>query len=117
MEKTLTNIPGLEPSQEVIIQKFGYKSMKEVRNRAVKLEIKNINGKPVEQPSVLMGELQTAFVVFGIKKAPFFKEGMTSEQKWAVVDNDDFDTRIVDYLYPKIAELNNVEKIQELKKK
>ena len=117
MEEEVKNIPGLNENEVVVIRKFGYKSMKKIRNK-VKIEVStDEKGQQTEKPSFSFGDLQLAFFVYGIKSSPFFKEGMSDEEKFAIVDSDDFDTRIVDYLYPLIAALNNIEALEALKKK
>lgn len=117
MEEEIKNIPGLNPEDVVVIRKFGYKSMRKIRNK-VKIEVTtDANGQQVEKPSFNFGDLQLSFFVHGIKSAPFFKEGMSDEQRFSVVDSDDFDTHIVDYLYPKIAAMNSMEDLEALKKK
>jgi hypothetical protein len=118
MEEEVRNIPGLNESDVVVIRKFGYKSMKKIRNK-VEIEVVTdpVTGKQSETPHFSFGDLQLAFFVYGIKTAPFFKEGMSDADKIAVVDSDDFDTQIVDYLYPKISALNSAANLDELKKK
>jgi len=117
VEEEIRNIPGLQESDVVTIRKFGYKSMRKIRNK-VQIEVStDEQGRQTEKPSFSFGDLQLAFFVYGVKSAPFFKEGLSDEEKFAIVDSDDFDTRIVDYLYPKIAALNNLEALEALKKK
>lgn len=118
MEEEVKNIPGLDPESVVVIRKFGFKSMKKIRNR-ITIDVINdpVTGQSVEKPSFNLGDLQLAMFVYGIENAPFFKLEMSDQEKFDVVDSDNFDTRIVDYLYPKIAALNNVAQIDMLKKK
>ena len=117
MEEELRNIPGLAENDIVVIRKFGFKSMKKIRNK-ITIEVINdpVTGQSVEKPKFQLGDLQLAFFVYGIKSAPFFKEGMSDTERFDVVDSDDFDTRVIDYLYPKIAALNNISALEELKK-
>lgn len=116
MDKEITNIPGMQPTDVVILRKFGYKSMKKIRN-LININVEtSSDGKTVEKPSFKFGDLQMAFFIHGIRSAPFFKEKMSDTEKYQVVDSDDFDTRIVDFLYPTITEMNNAETLQGVKK-
>lgn len=105
--KTLNNIPGMEPDQEVVIRKFTYGDKNKLSGKCVKVNMNRPNDLEVD-----LENYKTYTLVYGIVSAPFFN---TTSDKVSAVENLDCDTG--DYLLKEITEYNNMGQITELKKK
>jgi len=119
-EDVLKNVPTLDPEETVVLKKFNWKDVKTVRNLVTSTVIIDPKTKEkLEKVTVNAGDMQEEWFIRGIKSSPFFPEDMDiEERRKQMTTNDKYEwVKLVDYLFPKIQEKNNMEQLQQLQKK
>lgn len=105
-EKVLVNVPGLDPSAEVVIRELGFGSVTRIRAKSVK--------RGAEDADV--GEFQKWLVAYGVKQAPFFEGLPRVEDRAKALDNDCISIRTGDFLFKEIQQICGFIEIQDQKK-
>jgi hypothetical protein len=113
-ERSLTNIPGLQPGEVVVIKKFGYASVNQIRSKSVITRVDPSTKK--EEIIMDIGQYSKWTLVYGIKQANFFIGCLTVNDRASKYDEDVIPAETGDYLLAKIKEFNGLEKADELKK-
>lgn len=113
-EKELTKIPGLPEDEIVVIRKLGFGSLNQLRSKSTAVGVDATNRKM--NANVDTGLYMKWLVVFGIKKAKFFDQCRTFDDKARSIDNDCITAVTGDYLYKQIQDLNGFEGAEETKK-
>ena len=112
--KELTNVPGLEPTDIVVIKKLGYGSLNKLRGNTTNT---NINTQTQKMDvNMNLGEYMKWLVVFGIHKAPFFDKCKDENDKARVIDNDEIEANTGEYIYKEIEAFNGFAGVDEVKK-
>jgi signal peptidase I len=111
----LTNIPGLNPSDIVVIKKYSYGDKCKLASKVANISISKgmrMNQKQIEQElenKIDLWAMQIYPLVYGIETAPFLRPGMTETDKIQAVEHLPGETGA--YLLEKVNELNNGQEI------
>lgn len=110
--KELREIPGLKKEDVVIIKKFNYGEVAELGEKAARIEV--VRNKQMNV-GVNIAAYKVFTLVYGISNAPFFSTGCDKEQ---LIKNLEKETG--EYIFKEITkfnEMDDAEKLEELKKK
>ena len=124
-EKELTNVPGLNPEDVVVIKKMSYGQSARLSDKMINLGVQAevVRNKPKENlnANVKFYELKIYTLLYGLKSAPFYRLDASSKdsaevQKLKCIDELEKETG--DFLFKEINNLNNSEAItDEVEKK
>ena len=109
--KTLSNIPGLKPEDEVVIKKFKYGDKAKIHSSCLDLKI-----SPNSQKASVdfdMGEYKIIVLDRGIVKAPFITQ-IQSKRKF--IEND-MEDETGEFLFKEILEYNKMQDLSDVQKK
>ena len=112
--KELTNVPGLDPGDKVVIRKLGYGSLAKLRGKAAKSEINPVT--KTTSMNIELGSYSKWLLVYGVIEAPFFKNCRDEFDKERVIDNDDIEAETGEFLFKELEALNNFSGMSEAKK-
>ena len=104
-EKTLENVPGLNPDEKVVIKKLGYGGLTKLRGQSTNSQINPVTG--AISASLDLGLFSKWMVILGVKEAPFFKNCKTVDERESVIDNDTVSSDTGEFLFKSIQEFNN----------
>lgn len=118
-EKELTTVPGYE-NQVVVIKKYSYGDKSRLQGRSINTNISKEDLEKEDGDMNMEGTLDLASyriysLIYGIKSAPFFKPGMTEQEKLAVIDNDLTEDAGA-FIYEEITKFNQSKLNVDLKK-
>jgi len=111
--KELTNVPGLEPSDVVLIRKLGPNSMTKLRSKV--MLIKNDKQGNVTSHSDT-GLYQKWLFLYGVVEAPFFKKLWEIEKKEEIFKEDEIDLGAFDFICIELEKLNAPKELLNKKK-
>ncbi len=130
--KELKEVPGLDPKDVVKIKKFSYGDRADLgelclntSNLTLPQQNPTFIGKDKDKNMLEIAKqmgMQFNFknnrlytLVFGIAEAPFFKDGLSVEDKLKIVRDLEFETG--NFLFEEISKINNMGDLTEVKKK
>lgn len=113
-EKELTNVPGMQENEVVVIRKLGFGSMAMLRSKALTT---NVDPKTMGMSATVdMGEWQKWLIALGVKKAPFFGATRSPVDRMKMIENDVVPAVTGEFLFQQIQKFNGLEEVNELKK-
>lgn len=115
-EKELTNVPGLNPDDVVVIKRFSWSQKNKILSKALDISStskavgRNVKENNIESKMDLY-ELRIRTLLYGIKSAPFFiynaaDSNDAMQQKRKIFENDNFAPETGEFLYDAIDKLN-----------
>jgi len=112
----LTNVPGLDPEQKVVIKKLGMGSLTSLRSKVILTNVQHTNASGA-MTNVDIGLYTKWILIYGIKEAPFFDGLRSVDERERAFDSDCIETETGEYLFQKIQVLNKFQEVETLKKK
>ena len=113
-EKVLTDVPG-HNGEEIVIRKLGFGSVNVLKSKSLAASVDPKTNAAIA--TVDTGLYQTWMVALGVKKASFFANSRTFEDKVKLIERDAISAEAGQYLFEQINKLNNFERTEELQKK
>jgi len=119
--KELKNVPGLKPEDVVVVKEYSYGEQALLASKVAKLSANKVMRMSSDQLEKQMEQNYDLYaaqmypLVFGVSKAPFFKEGMSIEQKLEVIF--ELPKKTGAFLLNEVKEINEVEVGPEHQKK
>lgn len=107
----ITNIPGLNPDDKVVIKKMNWGEKLSITDAATTIEM--VNNQERVTASVKETKLWT--LIIGIVEAPFFKDIKNPQERYKILERFE-DPTPCEYLFKEISNFNKSDLTPEIKK-